>query len=150
MDRILNNIIIDSKGCWIWQKSCAGSGYGQLTVKGKYWQAHRYAHTYTKGVIPKGLLLRHSCHNPKCCNPDHLSVGNDLDNWHDSKEVHLEAQVKLRKSWTIGHVTYATLREASQATGLHQGTILKHTVNGVFNVSTYKAACIQARVKPKL
>lgn len=150
MKRILDNIIEDSNGCWVWQKSCAGSGYGQLTVAGKYWQAHRYAYTHVKGAIPEGLVLRHTCHNPKCCNPDHLITGTDKDNWHDSKSVHDANYAKRRKKWSIDNQDYKTVREASEKTGIHVATIIKYTSNGVFNIEQYRTGCSKARVQPKL
>ena len=150
MKKILDNIIKDSNDCWVWQKSCAGSGYGQLTVEGKYWQTHRYAYTQTKGEIPEGLLLRHSCHNIKCCNPDHLTIGTDKDNWHDSKDVHTANAMKRRKMWSINNQEYKTIKEASEKTGIHPGTIIKYTIDGLFDMEQYRIGCARARVRPKL
>lgn len=33
-----------------------------------------------------GILTRHTCDNPKCCNPQHLLLGTPLDNTKDMKE----------------------------------------------------------------
>ena len=41
--------------------------------------AYRYVH----GDIPKGMMIRHSCDNPKCCNPIHLEPGTQTDNMQD-------------------------------------------------------------------
>lgn len=150
MERINSNIVIDSNNCWIWQKSCAGSGYGQITVNGKYWQTHRYVYTQHYGEIPEGLVIRHSCHNPKCCNPDHLSVGTHQDNYHDSIEAHTISSSKKAKNWSIAGIQYQTLKEARKATGITEGAIIKHSVNGIFNIESYRAACLIARRKPKV
>lgn len=40
----------------------------------------------TKGVIPEGFVVRHTCDNPKCLNPDHLIVGTVDDNVSDRVE----------------------------------------------------------------
>ena len=101
MDKILKNIKLDDNGCWIWQKSVSGAGYGQLTVNGKYWSAHKYSYTLKFGPVDSGTLLRHTCHNKKCCNPDHLVTGTHLDNWHDSRETHLGNASKRRGD--VGH-----------------------------------------------
>lgn len=36
------------------------------------------------GPIPKGLLIRHLCHNKKCVNPSHLRQGTQKENMQDS------------------------------------------------------------------
>ena len=45
--------------------------------------AHRYAATQKYGVIPAGMVVRHTCHNPACVNPDHLLLGTHQDNVND-------------------------------------------------------------------
>ena len=61
-------------------------GYGKFTRGGKNWQIHRYVYTQNHGEIPKGLVVMHSCDNPSCINPDHLSLGTQLDNAKDMIE----------------------------------------------------------------
>lgn len=34
--------------------------------------------------IPSGLVVRHSCDNPSCCNPLHLLVGSQQENIQDA------------------------------------------------------------------
>lgn len=46
--------------------------------------AHRASYLQNIGEIPEGLVVRHSCHNPSCINPRHLSVGTQKDNIWDS------------------------------------------------------------------
>ena len=47
---------------------------------GRTYGSHRIAYELTKGTIPEGLFVMHSCDNPACLNPDHLSVGTAQDN----------------------------------------------------------------------
>lgn len=68
--------------CWNWKKTFVGK-YGQHFSRGKVWLAHRFAYTFFKGPIPKGLLVCHKCDNPRCVNPNHLWIGTYLDNKHD-------------------------------------------------------------------
>jgi len=148
-DIVKDKIDIDKEtDCWIWTKSTR-EGYGQITIAGKYWNSHRLSYTMNKGPIPKGLLVRHSCHNKRCCNPDHLSVGRDLDNYHDSFDVHRDILDQQKRNWFIDGWVYDTLRDASLFTGLSTATILKYSENGVFNLEEYRKGCRKGNLKPK-
>ena len=71
-------------GCWEWEASCNQYGYGQFSdINGKTIKAHRYSYELNKGPIPEGMCILHSCDNRRCCNPNHLSVGSHLENYHD-------------------------------------------------------------------
>jgi hypothetical protein len=145
-----NDIFIDSNGCHVWKKSCSSSGYPQKTIKKKYWSLHRYVYFLKDRTLKSSDVVRHLCHNTKCINPDHLEKGSHKDNWNDSKEKHLMAQSKLRKVWEIKGVRYPTLREASKSTGIHQGTIIKYCIEGVFDYSSYLLGCSVANVTPRI
>lgn len=143
----------NSKGCWNWKKSVTSAGYGQFTLNKKYWTTHRYVYTKCKGEIPKGFVVRHICHNTKCCNPDHLAVGTGRDNYFDSIEKHRKAAEKKRKKWIIKDKEYSTLREAAAATKLCQSIILKYVdpETRIFNVEEYVKNVIKShRWTPKV
>jgi len=69
--------------CWEWGASCTSNGYGQFRISpgndGMY-LAHRFSFEITKGTIPNGMHICHSCDNRKCINPDHLWLGTQSDN----------------------------------------------------------------------
>ena len=72
-------------GCWNWQQGCNKHGYGRLwgaalLKRGLSQLAHRLSYTVFIGPMPSGLLARHQCHNPPCCNPEHLLLGTQSDN----------------------------------------------------------------------
>lgn len=76
--------------CWLWTGSKRNKGYGAFVYvrDGQviHGRAHRYSYEIHKGPIPEGMLVLHNCpsgDNPACVNPDHLWLGNDLDNVHD-------------------------------------------------------------------
>lgn len=66
--------------CWPWKAKTTIAGYGRLRVNGVRIRAHRYAYELTNGPIPDGIIIRHTCDNPICCNPDHLVAGTHVDN----------------------------------------------------------------------
>jgi len=67
-------------GCWEWTASKANKGYGAFGIGGIVVKAHRVAFLWSGGVVPSGLYLMHSCDNPACVNPSHMSVGSKADN----------------------------------------------------------------------
>lgn len=147
---VKDKIVIDEETeCWGWTKSTR-EGYGQIMVNATPWTVHRLSYTMNKGPIPKGKLVRHSCHNTRCCNPDHLSIGTDLDNYRDSIETHRNNIDKRKMNWFIDGWMYDSLRDASQFTGLSQQSIVNHSINGVFDIESYREGCRKGRVKPKI
>lgn len=76
-------------GCWEWKGSRNDFGYGvvDLTRKGLFnARVHRLMYERFVGEIPEGFIVRHTCDNPPCSNPDHLEIGTQLDNVHDMFE----------------------------------------------------------------
>ena len=77
-----------ASGCWEWRSSIRGNGYGafftHLQPEGrKAHAAHRYSWSLINGDIPKGLWVLHKCDNRICVNPDHLFLGDRIDNMKD-------------------------------------------------------------------
>lgn len=79
---------VDIRGddeCWNWNGKHDGK-YHNFSVGGKSGKSplsHRIAYELTHGDIPSGLVIRHTCNNPSCCNPSHLITGTTLENVHD-------------------------------------------------------------------
>ena len=75
---------INGDGCWICTSHRYDTcGYPQVRRNGKIWRGHRYSYTIHKGDIPEGLVIRHTCDNPNCINPNHLILGTQKDNVKD-------------------------------------------------------------------
>ena len=75
---------VDERNCWICTShSTDQKGYPRSQAKSRGGRLNRYMYKKYKGDIPKGLLVRHTCDNPNCINPDHLIVGTHQDNVQD-------------------------------------------------------------------
>ena len=146
----MDKVIITEDGCHEWQLSCSSAGYAQKTIDGKYWSVHRYVYGLKDPSLLPTEVVRHLCHNKKCINPSHLAKGSQADNWNDSRDLHLEKAMCRRGRWSICGIEYGTVREASAATGVNQGTICKYTRDGVFDVAAYRDGCLIARVQPRV
>lgn len=84
-----------SGDCLLWQGSKNGQGYGRVNMAGATSiLAHRVAWEITRGSIPDGMLVCHSCDNPACCNPDHLFLATHLGNNQDK-----QAKGRCRNGW---------------------------------------------------
>ncbi len=80
--------------CWEWQAAKCPEGYGRFRFNGKTEQAHRVAYFLHWGRWP--AVVRHTCDNPGCVNPLHLSGGTHADNVQDrvdrGREGHLTGE----------------------------------------------------------
>lgn len=99
MDKFWNKVN-KTPGCWEWTGHRLREGYGRLRMGSRtdgtrrQELAHRVSYELHRGEIPPGLIVRHTCDNPSCVNPDHLELGTDADNARD-KAVRDRAVTKL-------------------------------------------------------
>lgn len=69
-------------GCRIWRGSTDGRfGYGKVTIGNRRQYAHRASWEEAAGrEVPNGLVIRHTCDEPRCIEPSHLILGTPADN----------------------------------------------------------------------
>lgn len=72
----------DTEECILWPFSKDKDGYGWFNHAGQK-RAHRVAYALKYGAIAGGMLVMHSCDQPACINPRHLSLGTHQDNMID-------------------------------------------------------------------
>lgn len=85
---------VDKRGddeCWSWL-GAKQKGYGVIGIKHRNYRVPRIicclrnAEEISMRAEKNGpdcRIVLHSCDNPSCCNPKHLSVGKPKDNTHD-------------------------------------------------------------------
>ena len=131
-------------GCWIWLGHRDKRGYGRMYLNRRQGFAHRYIYQHFKGGLRDDQLLRHTCDNPPCVNPDHLIPGTDADNARDMVERGRSARgtkhraAKLTESQVMEmRRTYAA-GEASQADLARQYGLTPTPVSQLLRGITWK------------
>lgn len=67
--------------CWNWNGSkCGRKLYGKFHIKEKGYYSHRISWMIYFGHIDDNKIILHKCDNPSCVNPNHLSMGSQMDN----------------------------------------------------------------------
>jgi hypothetical protein len=82
--RLRAHVKVDKEtGCHLWKGYRDPCGYGRMTVGRTQITVHRLAWMEKYGPIPEDKVVMHTCHNPGCCNPDHLRLGTRAENNRD-------------------------------------------------------------------
>ena len=95
------NVILEKQtnGCMKCISHCCDSdGYTRIRYNGKHERLFRVIYIEEHGDIPKGMLIRHKCDNPWCCNIEHLEIGTPKDNVRDMIERHRDGYHKPKET----------------------------------------------------
>lgn len=71
--------------CWTWTANRNNKGYGLIRTNGKERKqlAHRVSWVLAYGPITPGAEVAHTCDNPSCVRPDHLTLMSHRENMLD-------------------------------------------------------------------
>ena len=88
VERIAQHLTSQVDGeCWVTDYKSTTQG-GHVRLRAEDWNAMVLLHRavweiHNAEPIPEGLIVRHTCDNPPCCNPEHLILGTHQDNTDD-------------------------------------------------------------------
>lgn len=109
------------KLCLLWTKAKSHNGYGLTKRNGKMVRAHRVAYCDAAGISLEevsGQLVLHSCDNPACIEPTHLSLGSHKDNSEDMVSKDRECSGESHHSNKLTEAQVVEIYKSSQS--LHE------------------------------
>jgi len=90
-DKLLAKCVPEpNSGCWLWEgclsnpsRPKVAARYGVMRINKRLRLAHRVSYALFNGALPDDLVVRHTCDNTYCVNPEHLLGGTQRDNVED-------------------------------------------------------------------
>lgn len=102
-------ITADINRCWLWEPSADRETYGSFAYRGKMDLAHRVAWMLTHGRTPK-KVVRHTCDNRCCVNPNHLLEGSSKNNSEDMVARHRQSKGEDRHNSKLNSIMVRLIR----------------------------------------
>lgn len=119
-------------------------GYGSTSYKGQGIALHRMVYCRANAVSVAsiaGLLVRHTCDNPRCINPDHLLLGTHQDNVDDKVTRDRQAKGRDLPHTVLTPQDVQYIREHYVKGCRVQGSVALSRELGVCQATVYKAVC---------
>lgn len=122
-------------GCIKCVSHCAdGDGYTRIRYQGKHERLFRVIYMLKYGPIPKGMLIRHTCDHPYCCNINHLLIGTHKDNVRDMIERgrvdHRKSAIKIR-----GNKNPSSKLTEEQVKEIYRSKLSNRALSKIYHVS---------------
>lgn len=115
------------------------TGYISMMYQSKYWYMHGLSYKLSKGDFDLSLVVRHTCDNMICCNPNHLLLGTQLDNIRDRQERGRTAvgTAHGKSKFTEEEVLYIRKASISQRKLAEKFNVNRSTIQDIQNYRTY-------------
>ncbi len=136
-EHFFKRVTITERGCWEFSDTQPHTGYGKFTSRGVTWRAHRWIQ-WALGLIERldSRCVLHRCDNRSCVNPEHLYLGDRLENAQDIKRhgrSHLIRDPKIGSRNPSAKLTEESVREIRAA--LRRGEVARRVAER-FGVSS--------------
>lgn len=125
-------------GCWEWQGTIDGYGYGVIDLNRKRYRAHVLALEFDGRPVQRGQIACHHCDNPRCVRPDHLYPGTAADN---ARDASVRGRLLLGERNSNAKLTAKQVRDIRAISGVPVARIARQ-----FGVSRPTVRRIQERV----
>ena len=127
-DSFFKRVIKKQGECWGWIGSKDKDGYGVFNRRNYFYpgeqRASRISWLIHKGPIANGLMVLHNCDNPECTNPEHLFLGDAMDNNQDmvrkGRAVYLHGQESPNSKLTEKQVLEIRRRASEEGRGIQR------------------------------
>lgn len=136
--RFRSKILKHGNGCHLWQCGKDKDGYGKFAITGrgprknnpvpvqKHVRSHKLIWELEFGPVSNGLVVRHTCDNPSCCNIEHLVIGTQSDNRRDCVTRGREPRGEQKSISKINNDKVLQIRKLS-ATGMNCCAVARAT-----------------------
>ena len=151
---------LDKRGdCWIYRNANISNGYAHMGVsydpftkqrypRARYEYAHRIAWALHHGRWPEEeSVVRRTCDNPACCNPEHLIEGTQKQNVGDRSE---RSDWQNTRKLTPGQVEYAQTSSKTQLEVARELGVSQPTVSRLRGGKSYLAVAPRKNTNRKL